>query len=126
MLETSILWNDGGNLRLQALPAEAQVSPVFSIVAEDVNSDGFIDILLFGNIYGLKPEVGRQDANKGILLLGAEDGKFKYLTNKYSGLYVPGEVRDAEVFKDATGRTKIIIGRNDDSALIYQLNAADE
>jgi enediyne biosynthesis protein E4 len=55
---------------LEALPAEAQVSPIFAIVAEDVNNDGIMDILLFGNIYGLKPEVGRLDANKGVYCLG--------------------------------------------------------
>ena len=125
-LESAILWNEGGNLRLEALPGEAQVSPVFSIVSEDVNGDGIMDILLFGNIYGLKPEAGRLDANKGVLLLGDESGKFKYLSNKYSGLYVPGEVRDAKVIKDAKGGTKIIIGRNDDAALIYQLNGVVE
>jgi enediyne biosynthesis protein E4 len=41
------------------LPVEAQVSPIFTIVIDDLDGDGMADLFLGGNFYGLKPEVGR-------------------------------------------------------------------
>ena len=55
-LNSSILWNNQGQYQLEALPFEAQISPVYAIVADDFTNDGIIDIWLGGNFYGLKPQ----------------------------------------------------------------------
>ncbi|MGI8636694.1 MAG: FG-GAP-like repeat-containing protein, partial [Segetibacter sp.] len=57
-LQSAILWNNSGSLELAALPIEAQISPVFGIVADDLDGDGKMDIWLGGNFYALKPQVG--------------------------------------------------------------------
>jgi len=62
-----------------------------------------------GNFYGLKPEVGRHDSSKGILLLGNEEG-----TYTASSLVAPvkGEVRDAQVIVNSQQQNLLLIGIN--------------
>ena len=43
------------NFEIHALPAEAQLSTVYGIVAGDFNADGNIDIALNGNEYSMAP-----------------------------------------------------------------------
>ncbi len=109
-LESSILRNDAGQLTLEALPLEAQVSPTFTSVVQDFNDDGHPDIWLGGNFYGLKPEVGRLNASKTVLLEGRPDG-----TYVKSADYTPsttGEVRDAAIMTTASGKRIMLVARN--------------
>jgi hypothetical protein len=46
---------------------------VYAIVVTDFDKDGHADLFLTGNMYDVKPDIGRLDANDGILLKG--DGK---------------------------------------------------
>ena len=118
--QSAILWNNGNNqFELSALPLEAQLSPVFGIVAEDMNDDGFVDIWMGGNFYAMKPQVGRHDASRGVLLLGSADGNFTYIAPKHSGLYVKGEVRDSRLLKTAGG-FKLLIARNNDTVVQFE------
>lgn len=118
-LQSSILWNNNGNLELQALPFEAQVSPVFGIVADDLDLDGKMDIWLGGNFYALKPQVGRQNASKGIYLKGNGSRSFTYISPEESGIKVEGEVRDAAVIH-IKGSKQIIVGRNNASVMLFE------
>jgi enediyne biosynthesis protein E4 len=118
-LETAILWNEGGNYELVSLPTEAQVSPVFAIVADDLDEDGKTDIWLGGNFYALKPQVGRHDASKGIFLKGSGDKKFVYQDGKYSGLSVDGEVRDASLIDGPYHSRRILVARNNSNVLLF-------
>jgi hypothetical protein len=120
-LESAILWRDENGFRLQALPMDAQLSPVFAVEVADVNHDSIKDIMLFGNHYGLKPEVGRLDANHGTLLLGDKNGNYQSVPQSASGLFVFGQVRDAQFILDSNGNRKLIITRNNDTALYYEL-----
>ena len=56
---------------------QAQLSPVYGIEILDLNGDGHQDILLGGNLYRAKPEVGRYDASYGVCLSGDGKGNFK-------------------------------------------------
>ena len=47
----------------------AQLSPVYSIISDDFNNDGFIDILLGGNLSEIKPEFGPSKASYSSLFL---------------------------------------------------------
>ncbi|HPM32629.1 MAG TPA: VCBS repeat-containing protein [Chryseolinea sp.] len=121
-LSSAILWNLGGaGLKLEALPSEVQVSPVFGIVIDDLNNDKHLDLLLCGNFYGLKPEVGRQDSNHGVLLKGDGSGKFISVPSIETGLNLKGEIRDTKVLKIA-GKKFILLARNNASAQIFSLN----
>ena len=120
-LETSILINDGkGGFELKSLPVEAQFSPVYGIAVSDFDSDGNQDILLGGNLYKTKPEVGRYDASFGLYLRGDGKGEFKAVSSKDSGIGIDGEVRDIISLKTRDKRL-IIFGRNNDSVVVYTL-----
>ncbi len=116
-LSSAVLWNDQNKFSLEALPLEAQVSPVFAIVADDFDKDGSVDIWLGGNIYALKPQVGRYDAGRGVFLKGGADKRF--VARKHTGIYVTGEVRDAKIIK-ASGRDLLIVARNNAAVMAFE------
>ena len=118
LMETSVVWNEGDTLVLEPLPLEAQVSPVFAIVAEDLDMDGYMDLWLGGNFYGLKPEVGYNNASRGVFLKG-NSGGFQYISTSVSGIEVSGEVRDATTFRNPDG-LRILIARNNMSSVIFE------
>jgi enediyne biosynthesis protein E4 len=118
-LQSAILWNNNGSLELQALPVEAQLSPVFGIVAEDIDEDGKIDIWLGGNFYELKPQVGRHNASRGVFLKGKSDKSFISVPVKESGIKVEGEVRDAGIIQ-SNGSKDLIVGRNNAKVLLFE------
>src|SRR5690606_20013771 len=74
--KTSILRNQDGLFQLEDLPVEAQWSPIYAMVPWDVEGDGDLDLLLFGNFFDTRVRFGRADANHGLLL--ANDGKGKF------------------------------------------------
>jgi hypothetical protein len=93
-LNSSVLIREGSNLTLHALPTEAQFSPVYAIEVLDLDEDGIPDLLLGGNYYKLKPEIGRLDGFDGGFFKGKGDGTFVFVSALESGLKVTGEVRD--------------------------------
>jgi hypothetical protein len=117
-MESSVLWNHENGLKLEPLPLQAQVSPVFTIVAEDLDGDGICDLWLGGNFYGLKPEVGYNNASKGIFLQGNPIG-FKYRSPEETGIDVSGEVRDACAFHSPNG-LRLLVARNNQGVLVFE------
>ncbi len=118
-LRSAILWNNNGSFELEALPLEAQISPIFGIVADDLDEDGKMDIWLGGNFYALKPQVGRCNASKGVFLKGNGTRSFTYISPRESGIKVEGEVRDAGIIQ-VNGSKHLIIGRNNASVLLFE------
>ncbi len=117
-LESSVLWNEGaGKFRLEALPAEAQVSPVFAVLPADFTLDGRQDLLLGGNFFAAKPDVGRYDAGYGVLLKGGENG-FEALSPARSGLHLPGEIRDFLGIKVGSENWVLVAKNNDELKLL--------
>ena len=119
---TSILINDGkGKFTLKALPVEAQFAPVFGIELADFDMDGSTDILLGGNFYKSKPEVGRYDASYGLLLQGNGKGDFTSRSARESGIRIEGEVRDI-ISMRAGKETLILVARNNEAIVTYKTN----
>jgi len=118
VMESSVLWNHEDGLKLESLPLQAQVSPVFTIVAEDLDGDGMCDLWLGGNFYGLKPEVGYNNSSKGIFLQGNTDG-FKYRSPAETGIKVSGELRDACTFVCPDG-LRLVVARNNKGVLVFE------
>jgi enediyne biosynthesis protein E4 len=110
-LSTVVLWNEQGTLKPETLPDEAQLAPIFAIAIKDFDADGFKDIWLGGNFYGLKPQVGRLDASRGTYLRGQANRKFKFMETTDVGIYVTGEVRDAQILSGRQGDV-LIVSRN--------------
>jgi hypothetical protein len=117
-LESAVLWNEGDHYVLKALPLDAQVSPVFGIIAGDLDGDGITDIWLGGNFYSVKPQIGRYDASRGVFLKGKGSGSFIYQPPRHGGLYVEGEVRDAAMILSENEK-RLIVARNNDRILVF-------
>lgn len=99
-LRTMIYLNDGkGKFTAMPLPVQAQFAPVYGISVQDYDADGKMDILLGGNFYESKPEIGIYDASYGLLLKGDGTGKFVAVNQKASGINIRGQVRDIETLK---------------------------
>ena len=93
-LETVVYLNTGkGSFTKIPLPVEAQFSPVYAISINDFDGDNQLDILLGGNLYQSKPEVGRYDASYGLYLKGNGKGNFKSVSSKDSGFKLKGQAR---------------------------------
>ena len=103
---------------MTALPLEAQFSPVFGIVADDFDGDGKADIWLGGNFYGLKPQVGRHNASKGVYLKGIGGRLFTFVSPRECGIKIEGEVRDAGVIP-INGLKHLIVARNNARVLLF-------
>lgn len=95
MLESVVLLNNGeGVFKIEPLPLEAQLAPIYALMTKDIDGDGHLDVVLGGNLHGVKPEVGRYDASYGTYLKGNGDGSFAQVPMQESGLVLEGEIRD--------------------------------
>ncbi|PSR55464.1 RNA-binding protein [Adhaeribacter arboris] len=118
---TSLLINQSNfTFALQALPLEAQFSPVFGINTLDYNQDGQLDILLTGNFFDVLPEIGRYDANYGLLLRGMGKGKFTAVTSQESGLQVQGQVRKTQQIIGSANQPLLILAKNNDTLQVLR------
>ncbi len=117
-METVYLENKGTGFVPHHLPLEAQYSPVYAIVATDIDGDGNKDILLTGNNTWTRVKFGRYAANHGIVLSGNGKGDFTYVPQYKSGLDIHGNIRSAALLSD----DKILIGINDQKAVLLHLN----
>ncbi|MEJ7675969.1 MAG: VCBS repeat-containing protein [Chitinophagaceae bacterium] len=88
----SILINDGKmNFAPHPLPWLAQFSQYKDGVVVNANNDNLPDILLFGNFYDNNIQMGRNDADFGMVLINRGNGKFD--CESINGLQVKGQVR---------------------------------
>jgi hypothetical protein len=117
---SSFMINDGkGNFTFQALPYQAQFSPIRAIQTGDFNKDGKLDILLAGNFFDSLPEWGRFDANYGLLLEGQGKGKFAVKLSKQTGFKTLGQVRNMALVKGGKS-TYVVLAKNDEKAQVFK------
>ena len=117
---TSLVRNNGdGSFTLIPLPYEAQISPVYGIMASDVDGDGKTDLLLAGNFDGVKPELGKMTASYGLYLRGDGKGRFTPVRTTESGFLVPGQARDIQRIRTQKGNLYMVT-RNNDRALMFR------
>jgi enediyne biosynthesis protein E4 len=121
-LHSMLVMNDGAEkFRMVPLPVEAQFSKVNGIVTDDFNHDGLKDILLAGNFFPFRVQLGRSDAGSGLLLSRNSEGEFSCLQFKQTGFYSTGDVRSMIKLKIQNGEY-IITGINDDSLKLFKIN----
>jgi enediyne biosynthesis protein E4 len=116
---SGILINDAGKLRFEALPVEAQFSPIYGIETFDYNNDKLPDLIMVGNFFDNQTELGRYDANYGQIFINQGKNKFKYLPNKSSGFFVKGQVRNLAKLKGKNGTLSFILAKNSDKSQVF-------
>ncbi|MFP4293521.1 MAG: VCBS repeat-containing protein, partial [Cyclobacteriaceae bacterium] len=97
MFSTVIFENKNGSLQAVELPKEAQFSTVNSIVTEDINKDGKVDLILAGNRFNTEVETTPSDASLGQLLINKGNMNFEAVPAVSSGLYLSGDIKDAHL-----------------------------
>jgi hypothetical protein len=115
MMQSSVLINNGkaATFTIKPLPTAAQLSPMYGIAVQDFDGDGKMDILMGGNFYESKPEVGIYDGSYGTLLKGDGKGNFTALPAQQSGVNLKGAIRDILTVK--RGKKEIIVvAKNND------------
>ena len=120
--ESIILINNNGKLTAEKLPIQAQISPIKNSLVEDFNNDGFKDILLVGNHYGVEVETVRYDAGYGSLFLGDGKNKFKFLSPDKSGFYTPTDARSVSSIKTNNNGRVYLVTNNNDSLALFKKN----
>ncbi len=110
-----------GKFRLTQLPNETQFSSVNRIISEDIDNDGFKDILVAGNLYASEIETPRNDSSIGTYLKGDGHGNFLSVPNEKCGLSIRGDVKDLASIK--IGNYKYIIAvKNNDAPQFIKIN----
>jgi len=115
------LSNRDGSFTLVPLPREAQIAPVYGILAGDFDRDGKLDLLLAGNFDGVQPAIGQMSASYGLLLRGNGHGGFTPVPAAASGFFVPGgsQARDIQRLR-TRGGDLYIVARNNDRPLFFR------
>ncbi len=120
--ESALARNNGdGTFTLVPLVRQAQLSPTFGMLAQDLDGDGKLDLLTAGNFDGVKPELGGMDGSYGLLLTGDGKGGFTPVHSKLSGFHVPGQARDIQRIRTRQGDL-IMVARNNDTPLFFRAN----
>ncbi|MEL6846043.1 MAG: hypothetical protein AAFP02_22775, partial [Bacteroidota bacterium] len=98
---------------------EAQLTPAYALSLVDVDGDVIEDLIIGGNFYAAKPEVGIHDASYGLVLSGQGDGSFQPMSMQESGLFVKGEIRDL-LWLDNGDKRQLWVARNNDYLRVFE------
>jgi len=111
--------NGDGSFTLVPLPREAQIAPIYGILAKDVDKDGNLDLLIAGNLAAVQPAFGAMMGSYGLLLRGNGRGDFAAVRAAESGFVVPGQARDIARLRTRRGDL-YIVARNNDRPLFFR------
>ncbi|MEM6698608.1 MAG: FG-GAP-like repeat-containing protein, partial [Bacteroidota bacterium] len=113
--ESVYIKNKGdGEFEVHPLPTLAQISNINDLLVDDFDEDGYLDIILAGNLHDAEIETPRNDASLGLFLKGDGKGNFEAVDMAESGLYLPGNVRDLSVIRVGEGQQRgILVGVNE-------------
>ncbi|HEX2976478.1 MAG TPA: VCBS repeat-containing protein, partial [Bacteroidales bacterium] len=122
-LKSSLCRNDGNNrFTLVPLPAQAQLSVLKGMVADDFDQDGNVDVIVNGNDFGTEVFTGRYDALNGLVLKGKGEGTFIPLPVSQAGIYIPGNGRSLVKLRGADGSYLVAASQNRGQLKIFRLN----
>ena len=107
------LENTGNSFNMSKLPPLTQLSSINKILKKDIDKDGYIDIVVSGNMYNSEVETPRNDASVGVYLKYTPDFGFEAVPTQKSGLFINGDVKDME-FISFNENEYIISAKNDD------------
>ena len=114
-----VFLNRGTHFEPRLLPNEAQWSPCFGLAAGDLDGDGHIDLALSQNFSSYAGDGWRNDASRGLILLG--DGHGQFHVEPHSGLTIYGDGRGLALADfDQDGRLDILAAQNGAATKLYR------
>ncbi|MCJ8208728.1 VCBS repeat-containing protein [Mucilaginibacter sp. RS28] len=120
-LASAVFLNKRGHgFSYQQLPVNAQFAPVNTILVDEDKAKTK-RVILAGNFYDFKPEVGRLDASYSETYL-FDKGKFTYVPPMNSGILIKGQVRSSSIINRADGGKIYLFGLNNDKVHAYKAN----
>ncbi|MFH5832476.1 FG-GAP-like repeat-containing protein [Halalkalibaculum sp. DA384] len=119
-LRNMLFINTGSGFRPVPLPEYAQFSTAFHPAVADFNNDGNEDLFLSQNLFPFPSYIPRQDAGRGLLLLGNGAGDFEIVKGHDSGIMVYGEQRSASVSDvNRDGRVDLAVTQNEGATRLF-------
>ena len=109
-----------GNFKMSPLPRFAQISNINDALVDDFNNDNHLDVLLVGNFFVSEIETTRNDAGKGLLLLGDGDGRFQPVSPFKSGFSAKGDAKNISYISVA-GELKVLVANNNDKLQVFKI-----
>jgi hypothetical protein len=120
---TCLMRNEGnGRFTCVPLPIEAQLSVIDGMLAEDLDGDGKLDLVLSGNDYGTEVSVGRYDSFNGLYLKGDGKGNFVAQSILESGLFLPANQKALVKLRSAGGKCLLAASQNKGPLQIFECN----
>lgn len=118
-LQSVFVENTGnGAFRISPLPLSMQMAPVYGVLAEDVNCDGYLDFIAVGNSYAPDVVSGRCDAFIGQVMLGDGAGNFTTMPVSETGFFVQGDAKGIARLV-TRGKATILVTQNNDSLKVF-------
>lgn len=120
-----VFLNRGDHFEFLPLPVEAQWAPAFGVSVSDFDGNGQLDVFLAQNFFSTQAETPRNDAGRGLLLLGKGDGSFVATDAQQSGIALYGEQRGcASADYDQDGRSDLVVTQNDGTTRLFHNSTA--
>lgn len=115
---TSYIKNLGnGEFEIDQLDNMAQLSSAKSIITEDFDLDGNLDLLLAGNSIYTEVETPRIDGSYGLLMLGDGNGVFSPVHPSQSNFYLSREIPNMSTINIGAGKDSGILTVQNDGYL---------
>jgi hypothetical protein len=111
---------EGTDFMIKPLSPLAQLSSVNGFLVDDFNGDGEKELLVAGNFYPYKAQLGRSDASTG-LVMNFDNGKIRHDKSVLSNVWLTGDIRDVAILKFKSGTKRVIVSRNNDRAGVYAI-----
>jgi hypothetical protein len=111
-----------GKFEKHPLPIQAQFAPVNAIICDDMDNDGYKDILLAGNEYQTEVIHGRYDASYGCFLRGNGTNTFAAIAPAKSGFIIDGDVKDMALITMPDKTKRLLVAVNNDLLRVFALH----
>ena len=120
-VEHMVFINTGNVFEAHPLPTKAQFSSAYAVLVADFDNDGNEDLFISQNSFEFPDEITRQDAGRGLILMGNGKGEFAPKPGWESGIKIYGEQRGAALSDfNRNGRTDLVITQNNDKTRLFE------
>jgi len=122
MFKSIVLENLGnGKFDVKPLPPLVQSSPLFGTFIDDLNGDGFLDIVCSGNFFGADFEMWRYDANLGNIAYGGDKLDFTCNAKQKEGFYLRGDSRSIVSIRSVKSNSlSFLVGLNNKIPQLFE------